>query len=132
MNTQQAVEQTQDPQGNAERPVESPAGSPPAGAGGRQVEERLKSERIQEELKTMAGWSLAPEESAIERVRTFPTPEVAALYGVFVSCFASAAGFFVSVGLAGGKVSVGVYASQLDGCWGELTDSVLAFAKQLG
>ncbi|HEV8581859.1 MAG TPA: hypothetical protein VGX68_22550 [Thermoanaerobaculia bacterium] len=95
------------------------------------VAQRLKAERVQEELKAMAGWAPAAEEAAIERVRVFPTPEVAALYGAFVSRFASAAGLFVTVSFAGGQVGVTVSAPQVDGCRGELTESVLAFARQL-
>jgi pterin-4a-carbinolamine dehydratase len=133
MNTQTAVEQTQDPQGNGAGPVQEPsASSPPAGESDWEAEERLKSERVQEALKAMTGWKLAHEEAAIERVKTFPTPEVAALYGAFVARFASAAGFFVTLDLAGGQVAVTVRGPQINGCWGEVTESVLAFARQLG
>jgi pterin-4a-carbinolamine dehydratase len=121
MSTQNAVEQTQVPQGDG-----------PGEGGGQEAVQRLKSERVQEELKAMAGWTLAAEEKAIERVRTFPTPEVAALYGAFVSRFASTAGVFVTVSLAGGQASVTVYGPQINGCWGEVTESVLDFARQLG
>jgi len=132
MSTQQAVEPTQDPQGSGYGPVELPAGAQPAGDGGQEVQQRLKSERVQEELKAMAGWGLAQEETAIERVRTFPTPEVAALYVAWVTGFASATGIYVTVELAGGQVGVTVGGPQVSGCWGEVTESVLAFARQLG
>src|SRR5262245_13546418 len=130
MNTQSAVEQdvTQYPAS----PVEGePAGGiVPVPAPG-DLQQRLKSERVQEELKAMTGWALAHEEQAIVCVKTFPTPEVASLYAAFVSRFASAAGFSVSMSLWGGQVCVTVFAPQINGCPGELTLPVLAFARQL-
>jgi hypothetical protein len=126
MNTQTAVEQ---------KPPQLPANPgggavPPESSDGGGVQ-RLKSERVQEELKTMAGWTPAQEEQAIECVKTFPTPEIAALYAGFVSRFAAAAGFPVALSLAGGQVGVTVFAPQVNGCPGELTLPVLAFARQL-
>jgi len=123
MNTQNAVETSQDPQAG---------GYAPAGDGGQVIQQRLKSERVQEELKAMAGWNLAQEETAIQCVKTFPTSEIAALYAAWVTRFAGAAGLFVTVELAGGQVAVTVCAPQVNGCWGEVTESVLAFARQIG
>ena len=131
MSTQTAVEQkaTPHPAGNgggagAGAPGTLPVPQPPV--------QKLKSERVQEELKAMPAWQLARDEKAIACVKTFPTPEVAALYAAFASRFASAAGFAVTVSLSGGQVCVTVYAQQINGCPGELTESVLGFAKQLG
>jgi pterin-4a-carbinolamine dehydratase len=132
MNTQSAVaaKSPQYPPGPA---GEAPAAGSAAPPGEPQpAETKLKSERVQEELKAMTGWKLAHEEKAIDRVRVFPTSEVAALYGAFVSRFASAAGFSVTVSLSGGQVGLTVYAPQLNGCPAELTESVLAFARQIG
>lgn len=95
------------------------------------AEQRLKSERVQEELRAMPGWKLAHEDKAIDRVKVFPTPEVAALYGAFVSRYASAAGFQATVSFSGGQVNVTVYAPPVNGCAGELTEAVLAFARHL-
>lgn len=97
-----------------------------------QVQDRLKAERVQKLLKAMTGWKLASGEAAIDCVKVFPTPEVAALYGAFVSRFASAAGYFVTLSFAGGQVGLTVSAPQLSGSPGELTESVFAFARQLG
>jgi pterin-4a-carbinolamine dehydratase len=130
MNTQSAVVQeiTQYPASPGEGepaggivPVPEPDG----------LAQRLKSERVQEELKAMAGWALANEDKGIERVKTYPTPEVAALYAAFVTRFASAAGYFVTVDLAGGWVCVTVYAPQVNGCPSEVDLPVLAFARQI-
>jgi pterin-4a-carbinolamine dehydratase len=120
MNTQTAVE----PKTMQYPP---PAPQTPEGA-----VQRLKSERVQEALKAMPAWGLAHGEQAIASAKVFPTPDVAASYGAFVSRFASAAGYSVTVSLTGGQVCVTLYAPQVNGCPGELTESVLGFAKQLG
>lgn len=97
-----------------------------------QVQDRLKAERVQELLAAMTGWKLSAGAAALESVKVFPTPEVAALYGAFVSRFASAAGFFVALSLAGGLVALTVYPPQVNCSAGELTEAVFAFARQLG
>ena len=133
MQTQTAVEtkSTQYPPA-VSGPEKPPAsGTPPAGAPP-EAQERLKSERVQEELKAMPAWQLAHEEKAIESVKTFPTPEVASLYAAFAARYGAAAGFPVTVSIAGGQVCVTVFAPQVNGCAGDLTESVLAFARQLG
>ena len=95
-------------------------------------EVRLKSERVQEELKAMIGWKPVQEEMAIDRVKSFPTPEIAALYSAFVTRYAAAAGFPVTVSVSGGQAIVTVSAPAMNGNAGGLTESVLAFARQLG
>jgi hypothetical protein len=90
----------------------------------------LKAERVQEELRA-GGWTLVQEDQTIERVKEFPTPEVAVLYGAFVSRFASAAGLPVTVSFSGGQVGVSLCAPQAEGLAGELTESVLTFARQI-
>ncbi len=146
MNTQTAVEQkTQYP---ATKPgTGDPAGSGSGtGAGGNGTggpgtlpvpeqpgdgEQKLKSERVQEELKAMAGWALAHEEQAVENVKTFATPGHAGLYGAFAIQSAAASGYPVTVGLSGNQVCVTVFAPEIDGCLGEVSLPVLAFARQL-
>ena len=93
--------------------------------------DRLKAERVQELLATLIGWRLGAD-GALERTKVFPTPEVAALYGAFVSRFASAAGFFVALSLVGAKVGLLVFPPKRKGAPGEPTDEVFAFARQLG
>jgi pterin-4a-carbinolamine dehydratase len=92
---------------------------------------RLKSERVQEELKAMIGWAATEEETAIENVKTFATPEIAGLYAGFVAQSAAATGYPVTVSITGNQVCVTVFAQEVDGCLGELTLPVLAFARQL-
>ncbi len=131
MSVQTVVEPMQQDQGSGPEPS---AGTTPAGSGGLGAgrPSRLKSERVQEELRAMSAWELAAhEDGAIESVKSYPTPEVAALYAAFVLRFASAAGFAATVDLTGAQVCVTVYAPQINGCPGELTLPVLAFARQL-
>jgi pterin-4a-carbinolamine dehydratase len=134
MQTQTVVETKSTPyppvQGaGAEKP---PANvPPPAGGAPPEAFERLKSERVQEELRAMPAWQLAHDARAIESVKTFPTPEVAALYAAYAARYGTAAGYSVTVSISGGQVCVTVFAPQVNGCAGDLTDSVLAFARQL-
>ena len=128
MSTQTAVEQksTSYPAGNgsgAGAPGTLPVPEPPV--------QKLKSERVQEELKAMIGWAATHEETAIENVKTFATPEIAGLYAGFVAQCAAATGYPVTVSLSGNQVCVTVFAPEIDGCLGELTLPVLAFARQL-
>ncbi len=136
MNTQTAVEakSTAYPPVAAPGPEKPPPanGTPPAGGAPPEVQERLKSERVQEELRAMPAWQLAHEEKAIESVKTFPTPEVAALYAAYAARYGTAAGYPVTVSISGGQVCVTVFAPQVNGCAGDLTESVLAFARQVG
>jgi pterin-4a-carbinolamine dehydratase len=139
MNTQTAVEQkttqypavtpgTEEPSGGAGNGTGTlPVPEQPGGA-----EQKLKSERVQEELKAMAGWAAIDRETAIEGVKTFATPEIAGLYGGFVTQCAAATGHPVTVSVNGNQVCVTVYTPDIDGCPGELTLSVLAFVRQLG
>jgi pterin-4a-carbinolamine dehydratase len=131
MNTQTAVETktTQYPStGNGGVPGNSgePKPQPPE-----EAVARLKSERIQEELKALTGWDAVQGETAIECVKTFATPQLAGLYGGFVAQSAAATGHPVTVNLSGGQVCVTVYTPNIDGCPAELDLSVLAFARQL-
>ncbi len=127
MSTQTAVEQksTSYPAGNGSGagPGTLPVPEPPV--------QKLKSERVQEELKAMIGWAATHEETAIENVKTFATPEIAGLYAGFVAQSAAATGYPVTLSLSGNQVCVTVYAQETDVCLGELTLPVLAFARQL-
>jgi hypothetical protein len=132
MNTQNAVEQktAQYPAGSSGTGTGSPGTLPAPQQPGEAVQ-RLKSERVQEELKAMTGWAPAHAETAIECVKTFATPEIAGLYGGFVAQCAAATGYPVAVSVSGSQVCVTVYTPDIDGCPGELTLPVLAFARQL-
>lgn len=131
MNTQNAVE-TKTTQYPAAKPGEGEAaGGAVPGPEQPDAEQRLKSERVQDELKAMPGWAPAHGETAIECVKTFATPEIAGLYGGFAAQCAAATGFPVTVSVSGGQVCVTVHTPEIDGCPSELTLPVLAFARQL-
>jgi len=53
---------------------------------GNQATERLKAERVQLRLQQIRGWKLQPEGKAIDRIRQFPDPLVAASYLAFAGC----------------------------------------------
>ena|SRR6185295_16465376 len=96
------------------------------------VQSRLKSERVQEELKTMPGWRVASGGKAINRAKAFPNPEVARLYSGFVTGFAGALGLPVLMNVSGGQVLVTLHAPRSRGRVGLLTETVLDFARRLG
>jgi hypothetical protein len=94
-------------------------------------EESLKSERVQEALRAMPEWDLTMEGQAISRVKELPTPEVASLYTAYVTGFSGSLGLPVAVSVSGGLVMVTLYGPIGGDCMG-LTESVLAFARQIG
>ena len=96
------------------------------------LQSRLKSERVQEELKNMPGWRLAPGGKAINRAKAFPNPEVARLYNGFVTAYAGALGLPVLMNVSGGQVLVTLHAPRSHGRVGLLTETVLDFARRLG
>jgi pterin-4a-carbinolamine dehydratase len=104
--------------------------APPLDPGSLQA--RLKSERVQEELKSMPGWRLAPGGKAINRAKAFPTPEVARLFNSFVTGYAGAVGLPVMTSIAAGQVLVTLHAPRSRGRAGLLTEAVLEFARCLG
>ena len=140
MSTQNAVEQK-----TTQYPGAKPGSGEPAGSGGSGTsgpgtlpvpeqpgaEQKLKSERVQEELKAMAGWALTHAEQAVENVQAFATPEIAGLYGAFAIQSAAATGNAVTVSLSGNQVCVTVLSQEIDGCPSEVSLPVLAFARQL-
>ncbi len=121
----------------AQYPVAKPGPGDTAGAGGNgtgqpgDVEQRLKSERVQEELRAMTAWAAVHGDAALESVKTFATPGIAGLYGAYVLQTAVASGYPVTVSLSSNQVGITVYAPESDGCLSELTLPVLAFARQL-
>ena len=96
------------------------------------LQARLKSERVQEMLKALPGWRLQPGGKAINRVKAFPTPEVARQYSSFVACYAGAVGLPVLMNVAGGQVLVTLHAPRSRGRAGLLTEAVVDFARRLG
>ena len=96
------------------------------------LQTRLKSERVQELLKAMPGWRLQAGGKAVNRVKGFPTSEVARKYSSFVASFAGAMELPVILNVAGGQVVVTLHAPRGHGRIGLLTEAVVDFARRLG
>lgn len=114
---------------------------PPRKPGGSEVAEilvvhdpeaPLKSERVEEALRSMPDWEVTLEGQSITRVKELPTPEIATLFTAYVTGFAGTLGQPVAVSVSGGLVLVTLYARGSGNCMGGLTESVLDFARQIG
>ena len=96
------------------------------------VQERLSSERLQAWLVGRPGWQMASSGRAIQRMKAFPTPEVAAQYSAFVTGYAGVLGLPVAVNVLGGQVEVTLHARREHGRLSPLTEPVLVLAEQIG
>jgi pterin-4a-carbinolamine dehydratase len=96
------------------------------------VRQRLKAERVQEELQAMPAWRLLEGGKSIDRAFQFPSPQVAAAYSTFVLAFASAAGHAVSLDHNKSQVVVKLAGPRGKGRQLDLTEEILTFARKLG
>ena len=96
------------------------------------VEARLKAERVQEMLRAMPDWQLTLGGKGINRVREFPSAEVATLYSSFVTGFAKAHALPVGLHISGGQLRLTLHACRYRGRLVGLTEHVVGFAQQLG
>jgi pterin-4a-carbinolamine dehydratase len=96
-----------------------------------QAEERLKAERVQLRLKRMRGWKMVGDGKAIDRLRTFESPLVAAAYLAFASLVARQAGQPLRVSMADGNIVLAL-TGRAKGSDKGLTEAVLDLAEQLG
>ncbi len=96
------------------------------------LQQRLKSERVQEELKTMPGWALAGEGKAIDRAREFPSHRLAHAYAGYVADAAAEAGQPAWVTQSGRQLVITLRSKARNGGYGDLTESTLGFARRLG
>lgn len=78
----------------------------PRGELARRLETRLKAERVQEKLRAVPGWRLLAGGKAVDRVREFHDPRVAAAWAQFVHLYAERAGFPAEVTVSGARVLV--------------------------
>ena len=92
---------------------------------------RLKAERVQEELKTLPGWQLTVDEKAVDRVREFPSPDLAVVFVNFVAMLASLEEQPVDLSLSANRVVVTLSAVLSPSRRG-ITQGVLDFARMLG
>jgi pterin-4a-carbinolamine dehydratase len=96
-----------------------------------QAQERLKSERVQLRLKRMQGWQMLAQGKAIDRVRQFPDPLVAASYLTFASLLARQVNQPLRVSVAGSTVVLAL-TGRSKGPDRGITEGVLDLAEQLG
>jgi pterin-4a-carbinolamine dehydratase len=90
--------------------------------------QRLKSERVQEELKAMPGWKLLPGGSALGRAWDLPDTGVALAYAAYVTRYAEAWRLRASATVHGGQVLLSLRAKQSR----DVTRGVIELAKRLG
>lgn len=93
----------------------------------RRGENRLKAERVQEELRAMPGWRLAPDGRSLHRHWEFPDSRVASAHAAFVNDLSSDHGRAVAINLSGRRVLVVLRGSRRGG----ITEAMLGFAKVL-
>ena len=96
-----------------------------------QAQERLKAERVQLRLKRMPGWKMLAEGKAIDRVRQFHDPLVAASYLTFASLLARQVNQPLRVSVVGSTVVLAL-TGRAKGADRGLTEGVLDLAEQLG
>ena len=68
------------------------------------VQERLKAERVQEELRSLPAWRLTHDERSIDRVRELPDGQQAAAYMALVAALAGLRGQPVDLRCMGSRV----------------------------
>lgn len=113
------------------RPPRRPAGSLTAQPV-ETVENRLKSERVEERLRQMPGWKLLPGGRTIDRIRDLSTPEIAADYAAWVLRSAARLGRCVGVQLIGGRYLAITLEGKSGSSRRSLSEADLDFAKCLG
>lgn len=91
--------------------------------------QKLKAERVQEELKAMPGWTLREDGKAIHCIRQFTHPAGVAEFANLVTVLAVAERHPVLVAIYGSRVSVTLPPRR--GAYG-FTNRDLEFARQLG
>lgn len=112
-------------------PAQEAAGGPASGLG-EELFEELKPERVQEWLQAFPAWHLGSTAHTLHRAKAFPTAEVAAQYGAFVTGLAGALGLPVRVSIVDGQSSLLLHAGRQHGRYVPLTEAVLAFAAEIG
>ncbi len=102
-----------------------------AGKGGQPPgpEQRLKSERVQDELRTMTGWTLRSSGKVLHRRREFFLPADAATYAGCVARLAAGLQQRVQLQYSGKRVVVTLFGPREAG---GLTLSALEFARHIG
>jgi pterin-4a-carbinolamine dehydratase len=95
-------------------------------------DEKLKPERVQEELATMPGWELLAGGKSIGRSFRFASERAAVTYAAFVSSSAVDAGQPVRLLVDGRRLEVTLFSPpSRNGSRGQLTMAVLDFARKM-
>jgi hypothetical protein len=94
--------------------------------------EGLKSERVEEMLRQLAGWQLTLRGRGITCSRELPSPTVAALYSAFVTGLAATVNLPVMVNVSGGRVLFTLHSPLNRGRIPLLTEAVFALARYVG
>jgi pterin-4a-carbinolamine dehydratase len=89
---------------------------------------KLKSERVQEELKTMPGWKPLSQYKALSRTRHFRQPQAAARFAAFAFELAAMESQALTLGITGSRVTLTVERRNRNG----INMPLIEFARQLG
>lgn len=92
---------------------------------------KLKPERVQEELRTMPGWSVLPNGKMIQRTYQFSSDRAASNYATYLSAHAGDLGQPAQLSLTGRTLTVQLFTPQIRGRYVALDMGVIAFARQL-
>jgi pterin-4a-carbinolamine dehydratase len=92
---------------------------------------KLKAERVQEELRTMPGWSLLPNGKILQRTYQFMSDRAAAHYATYLSAHAGDMGQPAILALTGRTLSLKLFAPHSRGHYAALDMEVIAFARKL-
>jgi len=95
-----------------------------------QMEDRLKSERVQSRLKRMPGWRMQKGGKSIDRVRSFPDGTSAALYLAYSAVLAREANLPLRASMQGTTLAIALPGSSKNA--GIVNDDVLDLAERLG
>lgn len=93
--------------------------------------QKLKPERVQEELRTLPGWSLLPNGKIIQRTYQLTSDRAAANYATYLSAHAGDTGQPAILSLTGRTLTVKLFAPHSRGHYAALDMGVIAFARQL-
>jgi pterin-4a-carbinolamine dehydratase len=92
----------------------------------------LKSERVQAMLREVPNWRMQNDALGLNRVRSFPTSEIAVSFAAFAEKLATHSKVTLSAHVVGGKVLLSLHNTGSRGRLIQVNDAVFAIAKQLG
>ena len=96
------------------------------------VKAYLKSERVQAMLREVPDWRLQNGSLGLDRVRSFPSPDIAFSFAAFAEKLATHSKVTLSAHVVGGSVLLSLHNTGSRGRLIQVNDAVFALAKQLG